>query len=122
MSGTKAVAIVDDDESILDSTAGFLESMGYATWAFSSGEAFLRFDRKAEIGCLLTDVNMPGLDGLELQTIVRREHPGLPVIFMTALTDETLRRRALAGGARELLRKPVTATDLIRCLEETLAK
>ena len=63
---------------------------------------------------------MPGISGIELQDRVREQRPALPVIMMTALTDDALRRRALAGGARDLLRKPLVADELIRCLEETI--
>lgn len=113
----KPIAIVDDDEDVLDATAIFLESLGYETETFSSGEAFLASADRSRVFCLLTDVNMPGLSGLELQAIVKSTDPGLPVIMMTALRDEALRQRAIAGGAKELLRKPVVADDLIRCLE-----
>ncbi|AWN39066.1 response regulator transcription factor [Methylobacterium radiodurans] len=116
----KAVAVVDDDEAVLDATSSFLEALGYDALAFSSGEAFLASDAGGGVSCLLTDVNMPGISGLELQDRVRQLRPALPIIMMTALTDDALRRRALAGGARELLRKPLAADDLIRCLEDTI--
>lgn len=118
MSGQrKSVAVVDDDDAVLDATSSFLEALGYETLTFSSGEAFLRSEARADVACLLTDVNMPGIDGLELQDRVRQTNPTLPVIMMTALNDEAVRRRALAGGARELLRKPLAADALVRCLE-----
>lgn len=113
----KPIAIVDDDEDVLDATAGFLESLGYQTVSFNSGEAFLAYPDRTCILCLLTDVNMPGLSGLELQAALRSIDPSVPVIMMTALRDDELRQRAILGGARELLRKPVMADDLIRCLE-----
>lgn len=116
----KAVAVVDDDEAVLDATSSFLEALGYDALAFRSGEAFLASAAGDDVSCLLTDVNMPGIDGLELQDRVRQLRPALPIIMMTALTDEALRRRALAGGARDLLRKPLAADDLIRCLEDTI--
>ncbi len=116
----KAVAVVDDDEAVLDATSSFLEALGYDALAFRSGEAFLASDAGDDVSCLLTDVNMPGIDGLELQDRLRQLRPALPIIMMTALTDEALRRRALAGGARDLLRKPLAADDLIRCLEDTI--
>lgn len=116
----KAVAVVDDDEAVLDATSSFLEALGYDALAFNSGEAFLASDAGGGVSCLLTDVNMPGISGLELQDRVRQLRPALPIIMMTALTDDALRRRALAGGARDLLRKPLAADDLIRCLEDTI--
>lgn len=113
----KAVAVVDDDEAVLDATSCFLQALGYDTRPFSSGEAFLASGVEGEVFCLLTDINMPGLSGLELQDRVRLSRPALPIVMMTALTDETVRRRAFAGGARDLLRKPLAADDLIRCLD-----
>lgn len=113
----KPIAIVDDDEDVLDATAGFLESLGYQTVSFNSAEAFLASPDRTCIFCLLTDVNMPGLSGLELQATLKSIDPSVPVIMMTALRDDELRQRAILGGARELLRKPVMADDLIRCLE-----
>ncbi|SFV05541.1 Response regulator receiver domain-containing protein [Methylobacterium sp. 174MFSha1.1] len=128
--GKTTVAIVDDDEGVLDATSGFLESLGYAAVAFSSGTAFLASDvflaaepqgrAAGTLGCLLTDVDMPGINGLELQERVRRTRPDLPIIMMTGFYDDAIRRRALAGGARDLLRKPLAADALIRCLEDTV--
>lgn len=116
----KTIAVVDDDEAVLDATSCFLEALGYDARAFSSGEAFLASGAEDEVCCLLTDVNMPGLTGLDLQDRVRRSRPALPIIMMTALTDDAVRRRAFAGGARGLLRKPLAADDLIRCLEDMI--
>lgn len=113
----KSVAIVDDDEVLLEATAGFLESVGYNALPFSSGEQFLKFDHIDAVALLLTDVNMPGMTGLELQKAVRARVPNLRIIMMTALKDEATRRRALAGGAEAILHKPVLADDLIRCIE-----
>ncbi|MFE1603009.1 response regulator transcription factor [Methylobacterium sp. ID0610] len=122
----RTVAVVDDDEAVLDATSGFIESLGYDAVAFSSGaaflasEAFLAHEPMDRATCLLTDVDMPGLNGLELQERVRQVRPTLPIIMMTALSDDAIRRRALAGGARELLRKPLAADALISCLEDTI--
>ncbi len=116
--GRNAVAIVDDDEAILDATCSLLEALGFDTIPFSSGAAFLDYDHQGDITRLLTDVHMPGMDGFELQKRVRTDHPDIAVIMMTALSDDTVRRRALAGGARHLLRKPILADDLVRCLED----
>lgn len=116
--GRKAVAIVDDDPAVLDATSCFVDSLGYVALPFKSGEDFLEFGGKNEVSHLLTDVNMPGMSGLDLNDIVRARFPDVVVIMMTALRDEKLRARALAGGARELLRKPLLADDLIRCLDD----
>ncbi len=119
MSGDKkSVAIVDDDEALLEATSGFLESMGYDALPFSSGHSFLAYDNIDLVTLLLTDVNMPEMTGLELLDVVRQRWPEMPIVMMTALKDEVIRRRAIAGGARELLQKPVLADDLIRCIEQ----
>lgn len=112
----RSVAIVDDDEAFLDATTSFLQSLGYKTHSYASAEAFLESAPQEEISYLLTDVNMPGMSGLELQAIIRARHPTMHIIVMTALGDETVRRRAIAGGAACLLRKPILAEALIRCL------
>ncbi|MGF9565049.1 response regulator [Neorhizobium sp. BT27B] len=119
MSGDKkSVAIVDDDEALLEATSAFLESMGYDTLPFSSGREFLAYDNLDFVSLLLTDINMPEMTGLELLEVVRKRWPDMPIIMMTALKDEVIRRRAIAGGARELLQKPILADDLIRCIEQ----
>ncbi|UHC17642.1 response regulator [Methylobacterium currus] len=74
----------------------------------------------AKPACLLTDVDMPGINGLEPQERVRRIRPHLPIIMMTGFYDDAIRRRALAGGARDLLRKPLASDALISCLEDTV--
>lgn len=115
------VAIVDDDQAVLDSTSNFIASLGYDAVAFSSGADFLCFEGRDVVSHLLTDVQMPGMTGLELMAAVRAQQPNVTVILMTARRDETVRARALAGGARAFLYKPVMADDLIRCLEDAPA-
>lgn len=112
------MAIVDDDPAVLDATSCFVDSLGYIALPFKSGEDFLEFDRQDEVSHLLTDVNMPGMSGLELKDIVRARFPDMTIIMMTALRDDNLRMRALAGGAKALLRKPLLADDLISCLDD----
>jgi FixJ family two-component response regulator len=114
----KSVAVVDDDENVLDATSIFLDSMGFDALPFSSGEDFLRSPDKANVDCLLTDVNMPGMSGLELQDAVRGLLPDLPVIIMSAVSDESVRRRALANGAKEVLQKPILGDVLVKVLTD----
>lgn len=114
----KSVAIVDDDEALLEATSGFLEAMGYDALPFSSGRSFLAYDHIDLVALLLTDINMPEMTGLELLDIVKKRWPEMPIIMMTALKDEVIRRRAIAGGAKDLLQKPILADDLIRCIED----
>jgi FixJ family two-component response regulator len=117
----KSVAIVDDDEALLEATSGFLESMGYDALPFSSGRSFLDYDNIDLVSLLLTDINMPEMTGLELLEIVKARWPEMPIIMMTALKDEVIKRRALAGGAKDILKKPILADDLIRSIEQSEA-
>jgi FixJ family two-component response regulator len=118
---TKHVVVgVDDDFRVRESIARLTESAGYASMVFSSAEAFLDSGTLAETSCLITDVRMPGLDGLELQRRIRIEYPKLPVIFITAHFHDDVRRRALDGGAIEFLYKPFDAADLLRAIAQAL--
>jgi len=112
-----AVAVVDDDEAVLESTATFLQSLGYDAIPFASAEGYLASRRHADVSHLLTDLDLPGMSGLQLLDIVGTSQPGIVVIVMTGLPDTHLARCALAAGARCLLRKPVPADDLVRCLQ-----
>ncbi len=116
-SGKKSVAIVDDDDGLLEATSDFLQSMGYKAVPFSSGADFLASGLLDHVSVLLTDVNMPGMSGLELQEIVRLRRPSVAIVMMTALQDENIRRKAMANGALAVLHKPVLADALIRCIE-----
>ena len=92
------------------------ESAGFASAVFSSGEAFLQSGRLAEAICLITDVRMPGMDGIELQRRVGLEQPDLPIIFITAHHGEEIRQRALDGGAVDFMSKPFDVPDLLRAI------
>jgi FixJ family two-component response regulator len=115
------IAIVDDDESFRRATASFIRSLGYAAAAFGSAEAFLKSDRISDTDCLISDVQMPGMTGIELQghLIARGHH--LPVIFVTAFPEVKTRGRALAAGAVGFLDKPFRDQTLIACLNEALS-
>lgn len=116
----KLIAVVDDDESIRLATDRFLRSRGYAVEAFSSAGAFLRSVRLSEASCVITDVRMPVMGGIELQAIVRYERPDLPFIFITAFPEASVRLQALNGGATCFLSKPFDAPTLVQCLETAL--
>src|ERR1700689_4731708 len=94
---------VDDDFRVREAIESLVESAGFAPVVFSSAEAFLQSGKLAEATCLITDVRMPGMDGIELQRRVRLERPELPIIFITAHYGDEIRRRALGGGAIEFL-------------------
>jgi FixJ family two-component response regulator len=114
------IAIVDDDESFRRATASFVRSLGYVAAAFASGEAFLQSDRLDEADCLITDVQMPGMTGLELQSRLRGQGKRLPIIFVTAFPELKARGQALADGAVAFLGKPFNDQKLITCLNEAL--
>jgi FixJ family two-component response regulator len=114
------IAIVDDDESFRRATASLVRSLGYVAAAFASGEAFLQSDRLHDVDCLITDVQMPGMTGLELQTRLRGQGKHLPIIFVTAFPELKARGQALADGAIGFLGKPFNDQKLIMCLNEAL--
>ena len=113
---------VDDDFRVRESIESLVESAGYAPRVFASAEEFLQSGTLAGATCLITDVRMRGMDGIELQRRVRLERPKLPVIFITAHYDEETRKRALDEGAVEFLHKPFDAVDLLEAIQAGLTK
>jgi FixJ family two-component response regulator len=119
--GTKHVVVgVDDDFRVRESVERLAESAGYAHLVFSSAEEFLQSGKLAIANCLITDVRMPGMDGLELQRRIRLERPELPVIFISAHQDDEARKRALDEGATRFLYKPFDGAELLRTIEAAL--
>jgi len=118
---TNLISVVDDDESVRRSTRLLVESFGYRAAVFESAEGFLRFGQLRDTSCLVLDVQMPGMDGLELQTQLAAEGCGIPVIFITAHDDQESRRRALRAGAVAFLGKPFTDQQLLQAISFSLA-
>jgi len=114
------VAAVDDDFRVRESIESLLESAGYAPVVFSSAEEFLRSGTLAAATCVITDVRMPGIDGIELQRRIRIERPTLPVILISAHYDPEIRQMAIDEGATDFLYKPFDATDLLKTLQLAL--
>jgi len=114
------ISIVDDDLSVREATTSLLESHGYATAAFASAEEFLRSALLDDTSCLVTDVRMAGLSGVELQQRLIDAGHRIPTIFMTAYPEEHMRAAALKGGALGFLSKPVSEERLISYLEGAL--
>jgi FixJ family two-component response regulator len=114
------IAIVDDDESIRVSTATLMRSFGHATRSFASAEEFLQSPELGETSCLISDVQMPGISGLELQSRLASENRRTPIIFITAFPDPRIQERALAGGAVCFLTKPFDGQTLIQCVDRAL--
>ena len=114
------ISIVDDDKSIRDATEGLVRSLGYRTATFASAEEFLGSDRLNDTVCLITDVQMPGLSGLDLQDHLNTHGRTMPVIILTALPEEAVRARALQAGAVGFFRKPFDEDILVECLDQAV--
>jgi FixJ family two-component response regulator len=114
------VSVVDDDESVRESLPDLLRQFGFAAEAFSSAEAFLASDVVGETSCLLLDIAMPGMSGPDLQRELTRRRQEIPIVFITATGDETVRPCVLAHGAVECLFKPFSETALLDALNAAL--
>jgi FixJ family two-component response regulator len=121
MAEKQIVVGVDDDFRVRESIESLVESAGYMPRVFSSAEEFLGSGALGEATCVITDVRMPGMDGLDLQRRIRVKHPRLPVIFISAHFDDEIRRRALEGGAVDFMYKPFDATDLLQAIDRALS-
>jgi|SRR5579871_4419893 len=115
------ISIVDDDASVREATQALVRSLGHPAATFSSAEEFLESDRLNDTSCLITDVQMSGMDGIELQGRLNAAGQHCPVIVVTASPDAGLRARALAAGAVGVLGKPFSDEMLIACLDGALA-
>jgi FixJ family two-component response regulator len=114
------VSVVDDDESVRESLPDLLREFGFAAETFSSAEAFLASGVVNDTNCLLLDVAMPGMSGPELQQELIRRRRDIPIVFITAGGDESVRPRLLAEGAVECLFKPFSETALLDALNAAL--
>ena len=120
MDNRALVSIVDDDESVRESLPDLLREFGFAARTFSSAEEFLASDALALTRCLVLDVAMPGMSGPELQLELGRRGQKIPIIFITAHADKSLRPRLLEQGAVEYLFKPFSDTALLAALNTAL--
>jgi FixJ family two-component response regulator len=114
------VSVVDDDESVRESLPDFLRQFGFAAEAFPSAEAFLASDVVATTSCLLLDIAMPGMSGPELQEELIRRRQKIPIVFITAHGDSTVRPRLLERGAVECLSKPFSEVALLDALSAAI--
>jgi len=117
---SRLVAIVDDDDSIRDALAGLLKSVGLQARAYASAELFLQSGDQHQTACLIADIRMPGISGLELQAKLNAEDFDIPTIFITAHGDEALRMQALRAGAVEFLTKPFDDEILLESVRAAL--
>ena len=114
------VSVVDDDESVRESLPDLLKELGFAVRAFSSAEAFLASDCVNETKCLILDIAMPGMSGPELQRELKLRHQEIPIVFITARRDDTVRALMLEQGAVECLFKPFSETALLNAIQLAL--
>ncbi|MDR3485675.1 MAG: response regulator [Bradyrhizobium sp.] len=117
---TPTIAIVDDDQAMREALDDMVKSCGYNSRLFVAAEAFLTDNARQAIDCMLVDVKMPGMSGIELQEILNAEPVRPPIIFMTSYRDERTRAAAMDGGALAFLGKPVDFDTLITLLEQAL--
>ncbi len=122
MTDASVISVVDDDQNMRLAIENLLKSLGYHVHSFASAEAFLRSPRANDTACLITDVAMPGLSGLELQRHLNEQGNRTSIIFITAYFDQSTERRALNGGAVCFLGKPFDSEVLIECLAEALRR
>lgn len=120
MSTRPLISVVDDDESVRESLPDLLKEFGFDAQAFSSAEEFLASDSVNQTSCLVLDVAMPGMTGPDLQRELTSRRQEIPIVFITAHRDDTVRPRLLAQGAVECLFKPFTETDLLAALNTAL--
>jgi len=120
MSNLSLISIVDDDASVRESLQCLIRSFGFAVEAFPSAEEFLNSDHLLNTRCMILDVRMPGMNGLELQRRVVASHRDVPVIFITAHGDEAARSQALKNGAVDYLLKPFPEEALLHAIHAAL--
>jgi len=120
MANLPLISVVDDDDSVRESLRGLIRSVGFAVKVFASAEEFLNSDHLRNTDCLILDVRMPGMNGLELQRQLAASDRKIPVIFITAHGDEEVRSRALNGGAVDYLLKPFSEEALLNAIDAAL--
>ena len=114
------ISIVDDDASARTATTRLLRSMGFSAYAFASAQEFLSSPRLSETSCLITDVEMPGMSGVQLQEYLLAHGQRTPIIFITAFPQERVRDQAMKAGAIDFLSKPFDEARLFECVERAL--
>ncbi|WP_420138926.1 response regulator transcription factor [Sphingomonas sp.] len=120
MSPVPLLAIVDDDAAVRQALTDLVEAMGFAAMGFDSAASLLRAFAPGTFAAILSDIRMPGGDGLALQAALAARDPALPVIFVTSVQDPDVQRQARQQGARAILQKPVDADALERALRAAL--
>lgn len=116
----RRISIVDDDESIREALKSLMRSVRFDVEVFASAEEFLASERLNDTTCLILDVSLPGMNGFELQRRLNIERRGIPIVFITANSDEASRERAMKGGAIDFLSKPVRRETLFKAIESAI--
>ncbi|MGY3609646.1 MULTISPECIES: response regulator transcription factor [unclassified Bradyrhizobium] len=114
------ISVVDDDASVRTATARLLRSLGFFVHAFASAQEFLSSPRLRETSCLIADVEMPGMNGIELQEYLIANGYTTPMIFITAFPEDRIRERVMGAGAVDFLSKPFDEPRLLECVERAL--
>ena len=120
MSSPPMISIIDDDESVRVATESLVRSLGLTARTFESAEAFLESPLVGRTACVITDVQMPGMSGVELQSVLRAKGDTTPLIFITAFPEERIRRQVDAAGAIGFLAKPFDGSAMIDCIDRAL--
>lgn len=116
------ISIVEDDAGVRAATENLVKSLGFDVYTFASAEEFLRSHRAAETACLISDVQMPNMSGVELQAKLASRGLRIPTIIMTGFPDESVRRRALDAGAVGFLLKPFNGKALSQCIQVAMSQ
>jgi FixJ family two-component response regulator len=116
------VAVVEDDEAVREATRHLLRLLGYSTASFESAEDFLKSGRVRDTSCLIVDMHLPGMSGVELQSRLILEGHRMPIIFITAFPEDAVRARVLRSGALGYLSKPLQEESLIACLDQAFKR
>jgi len=114
------ISIIDDDESVRAATNRLVRSLGFVALTFACADDFLRSPHLHDTSCVITDVQMPGMSGIELQSVLIASGKDIPVIFITAFPDERSRTRAMEAGAIGFLSKPFQGSTLIQYIDDAL--
>ncbi|MDF2617661.1 MAG: response regulator receiver protein [Xanthobacteraceae bacterium] len=116
------ITIIDDDESVRIATESLVRSLGFSARTFASAEDFLNSALVGETACVITDVQMPGMSGVELQSHLRSKGDATPLIFITAFPEERIRRQVDAAGAVGFLAKPFDGHAMVECIDRALGE
>ena len=122
MAGGPLISIVDDDEALRNSLDDLVQSIGFGTQGFASAEAFLNSSQARDTACLILDVRMPGMNGLDLQRRIVAARWRIPIIFITSHADDDARARALEAGAVAFLHKPFREEELLNAIDAALKR